>query len=150
MRCHRGSTRGQPLCAPSSPSTESSSHSSYYHAGCYPDTRSGQGRVLGSGHHMGSPAPHFPTASPSPTMCTVLFSFNFSLNRPRITASITVVFREEAQMEEQCTRLAGLSSEKFSQHSGLQEGSGGMNVEVAPGDPGPSEGWCRIVEESEE
>ena len=72
----------------------------------------------------------------------MIFSFNFSLNRPRITASITVVFREEAQMEEQCTRPAGLSSEKAGQHSGLQEGSGGMTVEVAPSDPGPSEGWC--------
>ena len=82
MHCHRGSTRGQPLHAPSSPSTESSSHSSDYHAGRYPDTRSGRGRVLGSGHRMGSPAPHFPTASPPPTMRTALFSFNFSLNRP--------------------------------------------------------------------
>ena len=88
-------------------------------------------------------------------MRTALFSFNFSLNRPRITTSITVVFREEAQMEEQCTRPAGLSSEKS------QEGNSGVNVEIAPGDPGPSvseaapamdsdmfsEGWCRIVEE---
>ena len=46
-------------------------------------------------------------------------------------------------MEEQCTRPAGLSSEKASQHSGLQEGSRGMNVDVAPSDLGPSEGWCR-------
>ena len=70
-------------------------------------------------------------------------------------------------MEEQCTRPTGLSSEKAGQHSGLQEGSGGMNVqepkaqvrrahdvEIVPGDPGPSvseaapaKGWCRIVEE---
>ena len=99
---------------------------------------------------MGSPAPHFPSASPSPTTCTVLFSFNLSLKCPRITASITVVFREEAQTEEECTRLAGLSSKKASQHSGLQEGSRGMHVEVAPSDPGPSEGWCRIVEEPPE
>ena len=99
---------------------------------------------------MGSPAPHFPTASPSPTMRTALFSFNFSLNRLRITTTITVVFREEAQMEEQCTRPAGMSSEKAGQHSGLQEGSGGMTVEVAPNDPGPSEGWCQIVKELEE
>ena len=77
-------------------------------------------------------------------------SFNFSLNLPRITASITVVFHEEAQMEEKCTRSAGLSSEKAGKHSGLQEGSGGMTVEVAPSDPGPSEGWCRIIEEPEE
>ena len=61
-----------------------------------------------------------------------------------------MVFREEAQMEEQCTRPVGLSSETSGQHLGLQEGSGGMNVEVAPGDPGPSEGWCRIVKEPEE
>ena len=81
---------------------------------------------------------------------TAQFSFNFSLNRPRITALVTVVFREEAQMEEECTRPAGLSSEKASQHSGLQEGSRGMHVEVAPSDPGPSEGWCRIVEEPAE
>ena len=53
-------------------------------------------------------------------------------------------------MEEHCTRLAGLSSEKADQHSGLQEGSGGMTVEVAPRDPRPFEGWCRIVEEPEE
>ena len=53
-------------------------------------------------------------------------------------------------MEEQCTRLVGLSSEKAGQHSGLQEGSGGMTMEVAPSDPGPSEGWCQIVEEPEE
>ena len=78
------------------------------------------------------------------------FSFNCSLNRPRITASVTVVFREEAQTEEECTYPVGLSSEKASQHSGLQEGSRGMNVEVAPSDPGPSEGWCRIIEEPEE
>ena len=39
-----------------------------------------------------------------------------------------MVFREEAQMEEQCTRPAGLSSEK-AQLSGLQEGSGGVNVQ---------------------
>ena len=58
-----------------------------------------------------------------------------------------MVFCEEAQVEEQCTRLAGLSLEKASQDSGLQEGSGAVNVEIAPGDPGPSEGWCRIIEE---
>ena len=90
---------------------------------------------------MGSPAPHFPTASPSPTTCTVLFSLNFSLKHPQITSSITVVFREEAQVEEQCTHLVGLSSEK------AQEGSGGVNVEIVPGDPGPFKGWCRIFEE---
>ena len=61
-----------------------------------------------------------------------------------------MVFREEAQVEEQCTRPVGLSSEKAGQHSGLQEGSGGVNVEIAPGDPGPFEGWCRIVEEPPE
>ena len=58
-----------------------------------------------------------------------------------------MVLSEEAQTEEECTRPVGLSSEKAGQHLGLQEGSCGMNVEVAPGDPGPSEGWCRIVEE---
>ena len=73
MCCRRGSTRGQPLRAPSSPSTESTSQSSDYHAGHYPDTRSGRGQVLGSGHRMGSLAPHFPTTSPSPTTRTVLF-----------------------------------------------------------------------------
>ena len=41
-------------------------------------------------------------------------------------------------MEEQCTRPMGLSSEKVGQHSGLQEGSGGMTVEVAPSDLRPS------------
>ena len=61
-----------------------------------------------------------------------------------------MVFREEAQMEEKCTRLGGMSSEKAGQHSGLQEGSGGMTVEVAPSDLGPFEVWCRIVEEPEE
>ena len=60
MRCRRGGTRGQPLHAPSSPSTKSSSHSSDYYVGHYPNTRSGRGQVLGSGHRMGSPAPHFP------------------------------------------------------------------------------------------
>ena len=44
----------------------------------------------------------------------------------------------------------GLSSEKAGQHSDLQEGSRGMHVEVAPSDPGPSEGWCRIMEEPSE
>ena len=150
MCCRRGSTRGQPLHATSSPSTKSSSQSSDYYAGRYPNTRSGWGRVIGSGHRMGSPAPHFPTASPSPTTRNALFSFNFSLNLPRITASITMVFREEAQVEEQCTRPTGLSSGKAGQHSGLHEGSGGLNVEIAPGDPRPSEGWCRIVEEPPE
>ena len=100
---------------------------------------------------MDSPTPRFLTASsPSPTTRSAQFSFNFSLNRPRITASVTVVFRKEAQTEEECTHPAGLSSEKAGHHSGLQEGSRGMNVEVAPSDPGPSEGWCRIVEELEE
>ena len=152
MRCRRGSTRRQPRRAPSSPSIESTSgQSSDYYLGRYPNTRSGRGRLVASGHRMDSPAPGFPTASsPSPTMHTVQFSFNFSLNRPRITASVTVVFREEAQTEEECTRPAGLSSEKASQHSGVQEGSFGMNVEVAPSDPGPFEGWCRIVEDPEE
>ena len=83
-------------------------------------------------------------------MRTVVFSFNCSLNRLRITTSVTFVFLKEAQMEEECTRPVGLSSEKAGQHSGLQEGSRGMNVEVSPSDPGPSEGWCRIVEEPEE
>ena len=72
MHCRRGSTKGQPLRAPSIPSTESSSQSSDYHAGHYPNTRSGRGRVSGSGHCMGSPAPHFPTASPSPTTGTAI------------------------------------------------------------------------------
>ena len=123
--------------------------SSDYYLGRYPNTRSGRGRLVASGHRMDSPAPGFPTASsPSPTTRTAQFSFNFSLNRLRITALVTVVFREEAQMEEECTRPAGLSSEKVDQHSGLQEGSHGMHVEVAPSDSGPSElGWCRIVEE---
>ena len=151
MCFRRGSTRGQPLCTPSSPSTESSSgQSSDYYAGRYPNTRSGRGRVVGSGHRMDSPAPRFPTASsPSPTTRTAQFSFNCSLNRPQITALVTVVFREEAQTEEECTCSVGLSLEIASQHSGLQEGSCGMNVEVAPSDPGPSEGWCRIVEDPE-
>ena len=65
-------------------------------------------------------------------------------------ALVTMVFREEAQTEEECTCPAGLSSEKSGQHSGLQEGSCGMHVEVAPSDPGPSEGWCQIVEEPSE
>ena len=30
---------------------------------------------------------------------------------------------------------------------GPSGGSGGMNVEIAPGDPGPSGGRCQIVEE---
>ena len=121
MRCCRGSTRGQPLRAPSNPSTNlTSGQSSDYYAGRYPNTRSGQGRLVGSGHRMDSPAPCFPTASsPSPTTRTAQFSFNCSLNRPRITALVTVVFREEAQTEEECTRPAGLSSEKAGQHSGL-------------------------------
>ena len=63
---------------------------------------------------------------------------------------VTVVFREEAQTEEECTRPVGLSSEKAGKHSGLQEGSRGMHVEVAPSDPRPFEGWCRIVEEPPE
>ena len=84
MRFRRGSTRGQPLRAPSSPSTESTSgQSSDYYVGRYPNTRSGWGRVVGSGHRMDSPTPRFPTASsPSPTTRTAQFSFNFSLNRP--------------------------------------------------------------------
>ena len=73
MCCRRGSNRGQPLRAPSSPSTKWSSQSSDYHAGRYPDTRSGRGRVLGSGHRMGSPTPHFPTASPSPRRALCFF-----------------------------------------------------------------------------
>ena len=79
-------------------------------------------------------------------------------------------------MEEQCTRPVGLSLEK-SPLSGLQEGSGGVNVqepdaqvrrardvEIGPGDLGPSvseaaptmdsdmfaEGWCRIVKEPQD
>ena len=68
----------------------------------------------------------------------------------RIIASVTVVFHEEAETEEECTRPTGLSSEKAGQQSGLQEGSRGMHVEVAPSDPGPSEGWCQIVEEPPE
>ena len=39
-------------------------------------------------------------------------------------------------MEEECTGPMGLSSEKSGQHSCLQEGSRGMNVEVAPSNPG--------------
>ena len=152
MRCRRGSTRGQSRRAPSSTSTEmTSGQSSDYYLGRYPNTRSGRGRLVASGHRMDSPAPGFPTASsPSPTTRTAQFSFDCTLNRPRITAVVTVVFREEAQTEEECTRLAGLSSEKAGQHSGLQEGNRGMHVEVAPSDPGPSEGWCRIVEEPPE
>ena len=122
MRCRKGSTRGQPLRAPSSPSTDSSSgQSSDNYTGRYPNTRSGRGRIVGSGQRMHSPAPHFPTAS-SPSKATTRnaqFLFNCSLNRPRIIASVTVVFHEEAQMEEECTRPVGLSSEKAGQHSGL-------------------------------
>ena len=44
MCSRRGSTRGQPLRAPSSPSTElSSGQSSDYYAGRYPNIRSGRG-----------------------------------------------------------------------------------------------------------
>ena len=109
------------MCAPSSPSTESTSgQSSDYYAGRYPNTRSGRGRVVGSGHRMDSPAPRFPTASsPSPMTHTAQFSFNCSLNRPRIMALVTVVFHKEAQTEEECTRPAGLSLEKAGKHSSL-------------------------------
>ena len=114
MHCRRGRTRGQPRRAPSNTSTESTSgQSSDYYLGRYPNTRSGRGRLVVSGHRMDSPTPSFPTvSSPSPTTRTAQFSFNCSLNRPRITALVTVVFREEAQTEEECTRPAGPSSEK--------------------------------------
>ena len=88
-----------------------------------------------------------------------------------------MVFREEAEVEEQCTHPMGLFSEK-AQLSSLQVGLGDVNVqepeaqvlrardvEMALGDPGPSVSeaaptmdllnkdgdmsalWCRIVEE---
>ena len=78
MHCRRGSTRGQSRRAPSSTSTEmTSGQSSDYYLGRYPNTRSGRGQLVASGHRMDSPTPGFPiVSSPSPTTRTVQFSFN--------------------------------------------------------------------------
>lgn len=75
MRSHRGTPRH----APSSELT----------AGHYPCTRSGRGRF-----HLPSHYP--PDSSSSPSFGFVIFSFNCTRNRPRITTHISVIFHEEA------------------------------------------------------
>lgn len=86
-RHHRmRSRRGHPRRAPSSPSSDSPSPSSDFSVGHYPRTRSGRGCLLASSHYP----------MPSPLSGSMLFTFNYSLNCPRITAHILVVFHEEA------------------------------------------------------
>jgi len=167
MWCHRG----HPLRAPSSSSSDSPSLSSDFFADHYPRTCSGRGHFHDSSHYLGSPAPRPPTTMPSPMTSFTLFSFNCSLNRPRITTHITVVFHEEAQLGEPSSHPAGLGSDN-AQTLNLQMGIASTStqapdaqarsahgVEMAPVNLGPSEsesalardllatGWCRIVEE---
>ena len=88
MRCRRGSSRNQSRRPPSTPSTSSDppSHSDSHHS---PHSD----RILHSGRRIHSTNP-----MPPPTHTqTASFSYNSSLNRPRVTASITVVFQEEPQ-----------------------------------------------------
>lgn len=155
------SRRGHPRRAPSSPSSDSPSLSSDFSVGHYPHTRSGRGRLLASSHYP----------VPSPSSGSVLFTFNCSLNRPRITAHILVVFHEEAQEGESSSHPEGPGSVTVST-SNLQMWIGSTSLQcpdaqarnaqavvMVPVVPGPSEseaalardlpdtGWCRIVEE---
>lgn len=90
MRCRRGTPRR----APSSPSSISTSLSSDFITGHYPHTRSGRGRLHLPNHY---PEPRPLDSTSSPTFGPAIFTFNCSLNHPRITAHVSVFFHEEAQ-----------------------------------------------------
>lgn len=87
MRCRRGSSRGRLRRPSPSPSSTSSSSS---HEGSSSLSR---GRRTRSGRCMSSPLASHPPAQTHTTQ----FSFNCALSRPRVTATITVAFREDPQ-----------------------------------------------------
>ena len=97
MRYRRGSMRHQIRCSPSTSGTSSVSTS---HSDSQP-----RGRLLHSGRCLASPTPSTPLTQTH----TAHFSFNSTLNRSRVTASITVVFREEPQEIVPSSRLVECS-----------------------------------------
>ena len=86
MRSHRGTHRR----APSHPSSNAPFISSDLSTGHYPRTRSGRGRLHLPGHFP-------PDSSSSPSFGLVIFTFNCSLNHPRITAHVSVFLLEEGK-----------------------------------------------------
>ena len=98
MRCRRGSTCRQLRRSPSS-SSASSTHSDSH-------TSPPRGIQLCSGRRINSP---IPLSIPAQTH-TARFSFDCSLNRPRVTASITVAFCEEPREAAPNSDFAGQSN----------------------------------------
>lgn len=109
MRSRRGGTRGGIIRPPTSPSSDSDSpdssadnanpHSSFY--GHYPDTRSGRGRARLQGIGWRDAAVHtadFPLP-PHPAPHTTQFCFRNTLTRPVITATVTISFSKEIDLQ---------------------------------------------------
>jgi len=86
MLSHRGSARG----APSRPSSADAASSQE------PRSRSRRGGILRPSQIL---EPSSLGSSTSPSFGSAIFTFNCSLNRPRITAHISILFLEEAQEE---------------------------------------------------
>lgn len=162
MRSHRGTPRR----APSNPSSTSPSLPSELTAGHYPRTRSGRGRF-----HLPSHYP--PDSTSSPSFSSTIFTFNCTLNRPRITTHISVFFHEEAQaVGESSSQQEGHASVSAQNPFSLQVPEipihNALDVVMETAAPGSSKtaaprardeteaararelpefGWCRIVEE---
>jgi len=85
MRCRRGTPRR----APSSLASNSPSLSSNFTSCHYPRTHSGRGRLHLPSHY---PETRPPDSSSSPSFGSVTFTFNCSLNHPKITAHVSVLF----------------------------------------------------------
>jgi len=170
LRHRMRSRRGTPQLAPSSPSSSSLSLSSEFIVGHYSHTRSGRGRFLLPNHY---PEPHPPDSLSSPSFGSAIFTLNFSLNRPRISTHISVIFYEEAQdVREYSSHQEGPASisapNPFSVQAPEVPTHNALDMVMAPAAPGPFEtdaapspyetdaaptrdlpdfDWCKILEE---
>jgi len=110
MRSRRGGSRGGIIYPPAMPSPESASPSSSpdisnpysTFSGRHPDTCSGRGRAQLQGAHWMDTTVHtanFPLL-PHPAPHTTQFLFHSTLHKPVITATVTITFSEETNLQE--------------------------------------------------
>ena len=146
MLSRRGSCQGNPSC----PSAGSSS------MGQAPPPL-GTKSILRPSQYLDR---NSPDSSNSPSFGSAIFSFNCSLNRPRITAHVSVLFIEESQHEGESNTPIPHSEEVHNPRSPKPTSEmqkeqpqpasaiiSMMEAHVQPDMQEPEMGWCRIVEE---
>lgn len=102
MRCRRGSSKGRMLHSSPSTVSNSSSPSSNHFLARYLDTCSGRGRtrVVSSQPLQTCPSATALPSSSQHSSYTTHFTYQCSLDRPLIKATITVMFQEEPSIVE--------------------------------------------------